>query len=108
MVFVHARNATARTATVLRDLSQQKGHTGYFIPEKSLAYSNAIRTMGKSRNRQLNELFQSGFAMHHAGMLRQDRTLVEKFFAEGLIKVLVCTSTLAWVRIIICNLVFFI
>lgn len=106
MVFVHARNATARTATVLRDLSQQKGHTGYFIPEeRSLAYSNAIRTMGKSRNRQLNELFQSGFAMHHAGMLRQDRALVEKFFAEGLIKVLVCTSTLAWVRKIHCNLI---
>lgn len=29
-------------------------------------------------------------------MLRQDRNLVEKAFKEGLIKVLVCTSTLAW------------
>ena len=29
-------------------------------------------------------------------MLRQDRSLVERLFSEGLIKVLVCTATLAW------------
>lgn len=29
-------------------------------------------------------------------MLRQDRNLVERLFSEGLIKVLVCTATLAW------------
>lgn len=34
--------------------------------------------------------------MHHAGMLRTDRTLVEKYFSDGFIKVLVCTATLAW------------
>uniref|UniRef100_T1PKB2 Sec63 Brl domain protein n=1 Tax=Musca domestica TaxID=7370 RepID=T1PKB2_MUSDO len=34
--------------------------------------------------------------MHHAGMLRTDRQLVEKYFGEGHIKVLVCTATLAW------------
>ena len=33
------------------------------------------------------ELFDAGFGMHHAGMLRPDRTLTEKLFAEGLIKV---------------------
>lgn len=50
----------------------------------------------KSRNKQLRELFPYGFSFHHAGMLRQDRSLVEKLFASGLIKVLVCTATLAW------------
>lgn len=29
-------------------------------------------------------------------MLRQDRNLVERYFAEGHIRVLVCTATLAW------------
>ena len=29
-------------------------------------------------------------------MLRKDRNLVEKLFSDGLIKVLVCTATLAW------------
>ena len=43
--------------------------------------------VAKSRNRELQELFQCGFGMHHAGMLRADRTLVERLFSEGLIKV---------------------
>ena len=96
MVFVHARNATTRTAMVLREMAQQKGHTQIFSCEKSLEYANAMKTMSKSRNKQLNDLFLNGFGFHHAGMLRQDRTLVEKYFADGLIKVLVCTATLAW------------
>lgn len=96
MVFVHARNATTRTAMVLREMSQQKGHTQVFSCERSLEYSNAVKIVSKSRNNQLKELFQSGFGFHHAGMLRQDRTLVEKLFADGVIKVLVCTATLAW------------
>ena len=29
-------------------------------------------------------------------MLRRDRNLVEKLFSDGLVKVLVCTATLAW------------
>lgn len=96
MVFVHARNATTRTAMVLREMAQSKGHTPIFSSERSLEYANAMRAMGKSRNKQLSELFQAGFGFHHAGMLRQDRSLVEKYFADGLIKVLVCTATLAW------------
>jgi activating signal cointegrator complex subunit 3 len=34
--------------------------------------------------------------IHHAGMLRGDRKLSENMFAEGAIKVLCCTATLAW------------
>jgi replicative superfamily II helicase len=33
------------------------------------------------------ELFNGGFACHHAGMLRSDRNLVEKLFSQGFIKV---------------------
>ena len=50
----------------------------------------------KSRNKPLRDLFKDGFSIHHAGMLRPDRNLVERLFSEGLIKVLVCTATLAW------------
>ncbi|KAK2570728.1 Activating signal cointegrator 1 complex subunit 3 [Acropora cervicornis] len=50
----------------------------------------------KSKNKQLRELFSDGFGIHHAGMLRQDRNIVEKLFAKGFIRVLVCTATLAW------------
>lgn len=46
--------------------------------------------------RELQELFDSGIGIHHAGMLRSDRNLVERLFGEGLLKVLCCTATLAW------------
>jgi glutamine phosphoribosylpyrophosphate amidotransferase len=38
-------------------------------------------------NRELQELFDQGFGIHHAGMLRTDRSLTERLFADGLIKV---------------------
>jgi len=46
--------------------------------------------------REVQELFESGIGIHHAGMLRSDRNLVERLFGEGLLKVLCCTATLAW------------
>jgi activating signal cointegrator complex subunit 3 len=73
MVFVHARNATVRTATVLRDMAQTKGQLDLFKAEGNAAFGNAQRAVQHSRNKQLRDLFDSGFAMHHAGMLRPDR-----------------------------------
>lgn len=52
--------------------------------------------MARSRNRQLQELFDAGFGIHHAGMLRHDRIMVERLFSDGHIRVLCCTATLAW------------
>ncbi len=46
--------------------------------------------------REMSDLFGAGIGIHHAGMLRADRTLMERLFAEGLLKVLCCTATLAW------------
>uniref|UniRef100_A0A8C8K5Z9 U5 small nuclear ribonucleoprotein 200 kDa helicase n=1 Tax=Oncorhynchus tshawytscha TaxID=74940 RepID=A0A8C8K5Z9_ONCTS len=42
------------------------------------------------------DLLPYGFAIHHAGMTRVDRTLVEDLFADRHIQVLVSTATLAW------------
>lgn len=50
----------------------------------------------RSRNKQMKEIFPEGFGIHHAGMLRSDRSLMESMFSKGHIKVLVCTATLAW------------
>ena len=41
-------------------------------------------------------MFCIGVGVHHAGMLRADRTLTEQLFECGLVKVLFCTATLAW------------
>lgn len=37
-----------------------------------------------------------GFAIHHAGLNRGDREIVENMFFGKYLKVLVCTATLAW------------
>ncbi|KAF4360857.1 hypothetical protein G4B88_000712 [Cannabis sativa] len=71
MVFVHSRKDTAKTAEKLKEVL-------------------------KSRNKDLVELFGFAVGVHHAGMLRADRGLTERLFSDGLLKVLVCTATLAW------------
>ena len=43
-----------------------------------------------------HNLLPFGFAIHHAGMSKEDLGLVEELFADGFIQVLVCTATLAW------------
>lgn len=48
------------------------------------------------KNQELKDLLPYGFAIHHAGMTRVDRTLVEDLFADRHIQVLVSTATLAW------------
>lgn len=97
MIFVHARNATVRTATTMREMANTNNTNGLFLPsEGSAGYMLAKKAIQKSNNKQLVELFSAGLAIHHAGMLRTDRQLVEKYFSEGYIKVLVCTATLAW------------
>ncbi|NWH78990.1 ASCC3 protein, partial [Piaya cayana] len=96
MVFVHARNATVRTAMGLREKAKNNGHICHFLSPQGSDYGQAEKQVQKSRNKQLRELFPDGFSIHHAGMLRQDRNLVESLFSNGHIKVLVCTATLAW------------
>lgn len=97
MVFVHSRKDTVKSARSLVEIAQRNDHLGKFtnVTENPL-YGMMKKEVAKSRNRELGELFQSGFGVHHAGMLRSDRNLTEKLFSEGLIKVLVCTATLAW------------
>lgn len=45
-----------------------------------------------------------GFGIHHAGMTAADRGTVEDLFAEGHLKVLVSTATLAWVMLPQCSI----
>ncbi|KAJ3077291.1 activating signal cointegrator 1 complex subunit [Podochytrium sp. JEL0797] len=98
MVFVHSRKDTVKTAMMLRDeaLAEDCGSLLYDQATKETNYDSSVREMSKSRNKELKELFQSGFGIHHAGMLRSDRSLVEKCFEKGHMRVLCCTATLAW------------
>jgi activating signal cointegrator complex subunit 3 len=94
MIFVHARNETVKTALKLREMAKNQGDSEFFRPESSKEYGDSQKQMQRSKNKQLREIFDDGFAVHHAGMLRADRNLVEKCFVKGHIRLLVCTATL--------------
>jgi activating signal cointegrator complex subunit 3 len=96
MIFVHSRRDTVKTARILRDLARENNTGQLFVAKDLKQFELAKKRLNKSRNTELIELFDDGLAMHNAGMIRSDRNLVEKFFLEGLIRVLVCTATLAW------------
>ncbi|KAL4657484.1 activating signal cointegrator 1 complex subunit 3 [Arapaima gigas] len=96
MVFVHARNATVRTAQSLIETAKNRGEATFFLPDHGPDYGQCEKQVQRSRNKQMREMFPDGFGIHHAGMLRQDRNLMENLFSRGYLKVLVCTATLAW------------
>jgi len=96
MVFVHARNDTLKTAEALFNIAVGRMEVAVFDPKESTTGRDFLRDAGKARAKQVTDLFMKGFGMHHAGMVRSDRTLTEKLFAAGAIKVLCCTATLAW------------
>lgn len=95
MIFVHARNSTQKVATKLRELIQLNNKLELFQPDLT-STPEAAKLMNSPKNNLLRDFFNIGFGIHHAGMIRQDRLLVENLFRMGLLKVLVCTSTLAW------------
>ncbi|XP_042461584.1 DExH-box ATP-dependent RNA helicase DExH14-like isoform X1 [Zingiber officinale] len=96
MVFVHSRKDTGKTARTLNELALNSGDLELFGNDTHPQFALIKKEVSKSRNRELVELFESGFGIHHAGMLRSDRALTERLFSDGLLKVLVCTATLAW------------
>ena len=96
IVFVHSRRETVRTAQHLRDRALQEDALHLFLKDGS-ASQEVIRQEAESvKNRDLKELLRFGFAVHHAGLSKADRVLVEDLFADGHIQVLVSTATLAW------------
>lgn len=91
MVFVTSRNATATVAKRLIEIAQEKGTLRLFEPEKGIKINRS-----GYKNSDLGFLVPQGFGIHHAGMVRNDRLEVEHMFRKGELKVIVCTTTLAW------------
>lgn len=96
MVFVHARKETVKTAMGLMEMATKEGTLDDYSCEDLDQWHLYRRQVGESRNKEMKQLFESGFGIHHAGMLRSDRTLTERLFESKAIKVLCCTATLAW------------
>lgn len=87
MVFVHARKETVKTAQSLREAVLAEGIWDDFDPTGHPMFDQFRRDVGTSRNKEMKQLFDSGFGIHHAGMLRSDRNMMERMFEARAIKV---------------------
>lgn len=96
IVFVHSRKETAKTARALRDLAVDNDVLDKFIKEGSATREILADEAENVGNQDLKEILPYGFAIHHAGMSRSDRSTVEDLFADGHVQVLCSTATLAW------------
>jgi activating signal cointegrator complex subunit 3 len=90
MVFVTSRNLTAVVAKNLLGYAKANNQLTMFLPEKR------TRSRTSFKSSELELLVPNGFGVHHAGMCRSDRLEVESLFRVGALKVIVCTTTLAW------------
>lgn len=96
LVFVHSRKETAKTARFLKEEAMKNDSLLQIMRDDSASREILQTEADAVKNKDLKELLPFGFGIHHAGMTRADRTLVEDLFADGHIQVLVSTATLAW------------
>ncbi|CAM0948106.1 unnamed protein product [Alopecurus aequalis] len=96
LIFVHSRKETAKTARAIRDTALANDTLTRFLKDESASQEILGSQAELVKSSDLKDLLPYGFAIHHAGMARVDRELVEELFADKHIQVLVSTATLAW------------
>jgi pre-mRNA-splicing helicase BRR2 len=77
LVFVHSRKETARTAKIIRDMALAKDELHKFIGEQSETREVLQQEAQTSLSQDLKDLLPYGIGIHHAGLARKDRLLVE-------------------------------
>lgn len=98
LIFVHSRKETTKTALSIKEMAEEKGELEKLMSSTSAA-AEIIREAIENdmvKSADLKSVMKFGIGIHHAGMQRTDRELVEEMFADGNIQVLVSTATLAW------------
>lgn len=96
LIFVHSRAETGKTAKALRDIALERDELSNFVRDGGATQEILREETAGIKNADLKDVLQYGFAIHHAGMGREDRELVEDLFADRHIAVLCTTATLAW------------
>jgi len=74
LVIVHSRKETAKTAKFLRDMAIEKETIMQFVKP---IRENLTVEVENEKDLNLRDLLPFGFVIHHAGMTREDRVLVE-------------------------------
>ena len=96
LIFVHSRKNCLRTGQELKEMAFADDLLSLFVGD--LTESKQILKTQKDSfvNPDLAELVEYGIGIHHAGLERNDRNLVEDLFADKHLAVLISTATLAW------------
>lgn len=96
IIFVHSRKETARTSAWLKEKFIESGNVGLIQMNDAGSREILSSEADTAGDMNLKKTIQHGIGIHHAGLSRSDRTLSEDLFADGLLKILVSTATLAW------------
>ncbi|KAG7922565.1 hypothetical protein KL905_001786 [Ogataea polymorpha] len=96
IIFVHSRKETEKTAKWIVDKLIETERVTDLI-KFTPGVQEILRTEAQeAANEGLKNVLPMGFGIHHAGMNKKDRSTTEDLFAQGYLKVLVSTATLAW------------
>jgi pre-mRNA-splicing helicase BRR2 len=77
LIFVTSRAETAKTAKALRDQAVANDEMAYFMKDDSASREIVSEELENVKSQDLKETLPYGFAIHHAGLTRSDRELVE-------------------------------
>lgn len=80
LIFVHSRKETVKTAKALRDTALQNDTLSKFLKEGTASTAVLAEEAASIKNAELKDLLPFGFGIHHAGLQRTDRTMVEVSF----------------------------
>lgn len=76
LIFVHSRKETARTAKTLVEMAIENDAISKFLQGNSAAKEILTEEAQLVETQDLRELLPYGFAIHHAGLSRKDRSRV--------------------------------
>ncbi|KAG7396337.1 hypothetical protein PHYBOEH_002472 [Phytophthora boehmeriae] len=99
LVFVSSKAQTKLTALDLIQFcvaSDEGGDGSKRFLKMDEAVMDSICQSNQIVDETLKHTLSFGIGLHHAGLARRDRELVEKLFKDRLIQVVISTSTLAW------------
>ncbi|KAG0662889.1 DEIH-box ATPase [Maudiozyma exigua] len=96
IVFVHSRKETGRTGEYLRAKFLESELADKLINSEAGSKEILKSESNNILDQDLKKLLTHGIGIHHAGLSREDRSMAEDMFADGLLRVLVSTATLAW------------
>ena len=101
IIFTHSRRETMKTAKFLIEKSKEKNHESTFrlSSSKQMEFDEIIKNDTEDnllKNKELLDIFEYSIGIHHAGMHQSDKKLIEEYFNNGYLKVIISTATLAW------------